>query len=211
MRGGPVSRILSRAQAPLDDHSSAPPVTKGSQAANPGLSGVGIPAGGIGYPTGPRARPLFGIAPGGACRASPVTSPAVGFYPTVSPLPRCAEGEPWGRGSLFSVALSLGLPPPGVTRHPCQRESGLSSKLSLRGHPALRARRGLCARGPCVNRKAAGKVSGQRPVCGIQRPKRARGQWNPTAQWPKGETAGGRRSARFRSANRGSQRRAGQP
>jgi hypothetical protein len=45
-----------------------------------------------------------------------------------------------GRGSLFSVALSLGLPPPGVTRHPCQRESGLSSEVTPRGHPALRAR-----------------------------------------------------------------------
>jgi hypothetical protein len=43
------------------------------------------------------------------------------------------------RGSFFSVALSLGLPPPGVTRHPCQRESGLSSEVAPRGHPALRA------------------------------------------------------------------------
>jgi hypothetical protein len=34
-----------------------------------------------------RARPLFGIAPGGACRAGPVARPAVGSYPTVSPLP----------------------------------------------------------------------------------------------------------------------------
>ena len=31
------------------------------------------------------------------------------------------------RGCLFSVALSLGLPPPGVTRHRCLMESGLSS------------------------------------------------------------------------------------
>ena len=35
-------------------------------------------------------------------------------------------------GSLFSVALSLGLPPPGVTRHPSFMESGLSS-----GFPAV--------------------------------------------------------------------------
>ena len=32
--------------------------------------------------------PLFGLAPGGVFRASPVTSPAVGSYPTFSPLPR---------------------------------------------------------------------------------------------------------------------------
>ena|GEM_PF-2316141 len=30
---------------------------------------------------------LFGLAPDGVCRAGPVTSPAVGFYPTISPLP----------------------------------------------------------------------------------------------------------------------------
>src|SRR5690606_40383838 len=44
-----------------------------------------------------------------------------------------------GTGSLFSVALSLGLPRPGVTRHRRFRESGLSSGASPRGHPALRA------------------------------------------------------------------------
>ena len=43
-----------------------------------------------GYPVDPDhacAKSLFGIAPGGACRAGPVARPAVGFYPTVSPLP----------------------------------------------------------------------------------------------------------------------------
>jgi len=35
-----------------------------------------------------RAEALFGIAPGGACRATPVASGAVGSYPTVSSLPR---------------------------------------------------------------------------------------------------------------------------
>ena len=34
-------------------------------------------------------------------------------------------------GGLFSVALSLGLPPPGVTRHRCFMESGLSSTPQL--------------------------------------------------------------------------------
>ena len=67
------------------------------------------------------AGPLFGIAPGGACRAGPVASPAVGSYPTVSPLP-CTQGR------LFSVALSLGFPRPGVTRHRRFVESGLSSR-----------------------------------------------------------------------------------
>ena len=64
---------------------------------------------------------LVGIAPGGACHARAVTSPPVGSYPTFSPLPR-------KRGSLFSVALSLGFPRPGVTRHRFFMESGLSSR-----------------------------------------------------------------------------------
>ena len=42
-----------------------------------------------GKPDLPRARSLFGIAPGGACRAGAVASPAVGSYPTVSPLLAC--------------------------------------------------------------------------------------------------------------------------
>lgn len=37
---------------------------------------------------------LFGLAPDGVCRASPVASPAVGFYPTISPLPDLALREP---------------------------------------------------------------------------------------------------------------------
>ena len=38
-----------------------------------------------------------------------------------------------GHGGIFSVALSLGLPPPGVTRHPDPVEPGLSSPLDLEG------------------------------------------------------------------------------
>ena len=36
--------------------------------------------------------PLFGLAPDGVYRASPVASPAVGSYPTVSPLPDPPKG-----------------------------------------------------------------------------------------------------------------------
>ena len=35
----------------------------------------------------PGVPPLFGLAPGGVCRAACVTARAVGSYPTVSPLP----------------------------------------------------------------------------------------------------------------------------
>jgi hypothetical protein len=64
------------------------------------------------------ASPLFGLAPGGACHAAHVAMRAVRSYRTVSPLP-C--------GGLFSVALSLGLPPPEVIRHRVSVEPGLSS------------------------------------------------------------------------------------
>ena len=49
------------------------------------------------------APPLFGLAPGGVCRASPVTRTAVRSYRTLSPLPRNSEAVcflwqcPWGR------------------------------------------------------------------------------------------------------------------
>src|SRR5580658_8680894 len=70
-------------------------------------------------------RPLFGLAPGGACHAVPVTRSAVGSYPTLSPLPS-AEAS----GGLLSVALSLGSPPAGVTRRLVVVEPGLSSPAS---------------------------------------------------------------------------------
>ncbi len=71
------------------------------------------------------ARPsLFGLAPGGVCPATTVTSRAVRSYRTISPLPpaACALG-----GGIFSVALSLGLPPAAVSRHHASLEPGLSS------------------------------------------------------------------------------------
>jgi hypothetical protein len=75
---------------------------------------------------------LFGLAPGGVYRAAPVAGSAVRSYRTLSPLP----AGPLGRaGGLLSVALSLGSPPPGVTRHRISVEPGLSSP---KGHP-LRA------------------------------------------------------------------------
>lgn len=82
-------------------------------------------------------RPLFGIAPDGACLASDVAIAAVGSYSTVSPLPSKL-------GGLFSVALSVGLPRLGVTQHHALMESGLSSMQVAphRGHPILRVASG---------------------------------------------------------------------
>ena len=68
---------------------------------------------------------LSGLAPDGVYPAAPVASGAVRSYRTVSPLPL-------KNGGLFSVALSLRLPSPGVTRHRGSVEPGLSSVLQQR-------------------------------------------------------------------------------
>ena len=90
--------------------------------------------------------PLFGFAPGGVCPAMPVASHAVRSYRTISPLPDKS-------GGMFSVALSLGLPPPGVTRHHISVEPGLSSSpfnKSQRPSSALNRGHGVRAEGPSV-------------------------------------------------------------
>ena len=66
---------------------------------------------------------LFGLAPGEVCRAGPIAGPAVRSYRTFSPLP-AGRSRP---AVCFSVALSRGSPPPGVTRHRFSVEPGLSS------------------------------------------------------------------------------------
>src|SRR5215467_4224019 len=71
---------------------------------------------------------LFGLTPGGVCRAAAVAGSAVRSYRTVSPLPRLYATR---RGGLFSVALSLGFPPPDVIRHRLSMEPGLSSPAAL--------------------------------------------------------------------------------
>ena len=63
-----------------------------------------------GITTGRRMDSLFGLAPSGVYPAVSVTRNAVRSYRTFSPLPAKA-------GGLFSVALSVGLRRPGVTRH----------------------------------------------------------------------------------------------
>ena len=149
---GGLSRILSRSvRAGLppglasDDHFSGPPVSRCLErptrksitdradpyaAVRAGAS-AGYPA--ALDPTLPcRVASLFGLAPGGVCRAKPVTRPAGQLLLTVSPLPRTRRGSRRIQGGLFSVALSLSephkvnsdggrYPPP----HPL--ESGLSS------------------------------------------------------------------------------------
>ncbi len=117
-----------------DGHSSATPVARRleqpTRTAGSGHRSRGSLAASL-------APSLFGLAPGGVCRAACVAASAVRSYRTVSPLPRRPhptlprlrgrEREGAGRGGLFSVALSLGSPPPDVIRHRMSMEPGLSS------------------------------------------------------------------------------------
>jgi hypothetical protein len=73
---------------------------------------------------------LFGLAPGGVYRAVSVAGNAVRSCRTVSPLPQAVRYAP--EAVCFSVALSLGLPPPDVIRHRSSVEPGLSSPPPFR-------------------------------------------------------------------------------
>ena len=81
---------------------------------------------------------LFGLAPGGVYHRRellPVTRCAL--TAPFHPYHRGGIGRPTRRnGGLFSVALSVGLPRPGVTRHRFFWESGLSSTLLPRPRPS---------------------------------------------------------------------------
>jgi len=57
---------------------------------------------------------LLGLAPGGVFPAVTIAGDAVRSYRTISPLPPMETHEV---GGVFSVALSLGSPPPAVNRH----------------------------------------------------------------------------------------------
>jgi hypothetical protein len=108
---------------------------------------------------------LFGFAPGGVCRAAGVAASAVRSYRTVSPLPPLPIPAPQagevrvGDGGLFSVALSLGLPPPDVIRHRMSMEPGLSSPAAFRRLPG----------------RPSGRLTVQGMGCGGRGVKRAEG------------------------------------
>ena len=125
---GSVRRRLAPAR---DGHSSGTPVARRleqpTRAADPDIDPEDFSS----------APPLFGFAPGGVCRAAPVAGRAVRSYRTVSPLPSRRSAA----GGLFSVALSLGSPPPDIIRHRMSMEPGLSSPAAFRhlqGRPSGR-------------------------------------------------------------------------
>ena len=134
----PISRVLSLSRSSLDDHSSGMRIAAHLDATDPDDGAE------THLSTGPKSleRPsLFGLAPGGVYPAAAVTSRAVRSYRTFSPLP--AEA-----GGLFSVALSLGLPPPDVIRHLASVEPGLSSACESKQRPSSHLARTENGRAP---------------------------------------------------------------
>jgi hypothetical protein len=99
----PISRVLSRTAIHLG---------RASPRASSDLPGG--PRGPRGAVQRPRA-PLFGLAPGGVYPAVGVATDAVRSYRTISTLPPRPKA---GVGGVFSVALSVGSRPPGITWHP---------------------------------------------------------------------------------------------
>src|SRR5205085_9134682 len=116
---GPVSRVLSGGRTRLDGHSSrrriAPPLKQPTRATRRNC---------------PICRPYSVLLPVGFTVPAPVAGSAVGSYPTLS------LSHSRSPCDLLSVALSLGLPPPGVTRHRYSVEPGLSSPRLRRPQPS---------------------------------------------------------------------------
>ncbi len=157
LRGWPVSRILSRRLPALDDHSSASRVATAVKLPTRAF-GLKFPAEVPGIPCRMEIRTFPHKAPIRHCSGwglpyrpgCPVRGGLLPHRFTITVV--FHRWRTFGdNGRLFSVALSLGLPPPGVTRHPSFMESGLSSEVAPRGHPAIRAMGGISARCDAVN------------------------------------------------------------
>ena len=184
MRGGSVSRILSRPHrdAALYDHSSGPAVTGGIKLPTR-VSRVEVTL--QRYPDrdprpAPRETPIRHCSRWGLpCRSC--------YQSRGGLLPHRFTLTLACKGGLFSVALSLGLPPPGVTRHRSFMESGLSSRRlsgDTRSSDPPRAT-DLRRAEPGVNREAAGKHMGKRPIGGRFRPHALRAKAQPKSGEPR--------------------------
>ena len=143
----------------------------------PGRRGGNAPASRSGLPRAAAGHPYSVLLP-------------VGFtLPPLSPGARCALAAPFhpcpqaGRsrraGGLFSVALSLGSPPPAVSRHRIPVEPGLSSTVVSHGsgRPAVWQRRrcagcgGMSTARGILRRRRAGLVSRRRELTASVRPR----------------------------------------
>ncbi len=133
----PVSRVLyGGPQSPRDGHSSWAPVA--GHLTLPTRATARKQALGTKAPTSP----LFGIAPGGVYRAGPVAGPAVGSYPTLSPLPAQYSNA----GGRFAFCGTFpGVAPAGRYPAPCFHgaRTFLSGGLSALAGAAVRPADGV--------------------------------------------------------------------
>src|SRR5262245_51121811 len=119
-RSRPVRRILSRARRPGGDHLSE------RSRERPGAEALVRPTRELGRAA--LERSLLGLAPGGACRAGPVTRPAGELLPHRFTLT--------ARAAVCSLLRFPRVAPPGCYPAPCPAESGRSSSVAARGRPA---------------------------------------------------------------------------
>ena len=153
----------------MDDHSSAASVTRAVKLPTRALWAEASPRRSPAEPCGAvdpnlsAKGPYSALLRVGLAIPSRLPGPWWALTPPFHPHLGFAPEKVRHQGSLFSVALSLGLPPPGVTRHPYFMESGLSSKVAPRGHPAIRARAGIGARRGVVNGDGRASVVDIRP------------------------------------------------
>ena len=96
--------------------------------------GRSLPNASCSQPAGSGEQPsnacLCGLAPDGVFHAGDVTAAAVGSYPHLFTLAMAHFKAKGSMAVCFSVALSSAFPPPGVTRHHCSVELGLSSVIA---------------------------------------------------------------------------------
>jgi hypothetical protein len=119
----PVSRVLSIRPEPdwMAIHLGRP--SPDASRDLPGRRRGNPPAG-----RSPRCRPYSVLLPVGFAVPSPLPGPRCALTAPFHPHPAARKRH----GGLLSVALSLGSPPPGITRHRIPMEPGLSSPLRER-------------------------------------------------------------------------------
>jgi hypothetical protein len=108
----PVSRVLSPLRGAMDGHSSGTSVT--GRLSRPTRAATRKR---VSLPRKEAVPPLFGLAPGGVCRAAPVAGRAVRSYRTLSPLP----ADPRTRGRFAFCGTFPRVAPAGRYPAPCFR------------------------------------------------------------------------------------------
>lgn len=161
MRGGPVSRILSKGLPPLDGHSSGHAVARAPQAANPDVWGRSQ------APGLPPRHPYSALLPVGL--AVPLLLPVArwALTPPFHPYPSVRERA---RGRFHFCGAFRRIAPPG--RYPAPWFQGVRTfleRLPARGHPALRANVSYACPGPGSSPDGCGHLGHDRAIAPVKR------------------------------------------